>query len=139
MKCKKDVLCEWDDPKKTCASRSKPAPDICLTGPEDKFRTCFQRSVDPSNELIEDTILRDEYNLGALMYENGQASSVSTLSYITPYTRPYKASDEKLTFGSIYLSMVVEDVKELTCTDKLELEEVTLEWLKASWPCLYQK
>lgn len=67
------------------------------------------------------------------MHQNGQESSVSTLSYITPYMPPYITSNELLTYGSMYLSMVTsEAVSNVTCNDKIELEEVSLEWLKAS-------
>jgi hypothetical protein len=67
------------------------------------------------------------------MYQNSQESSVSTLSYIRPYTPPYITSNELLTYGSMHLSMVTsETVSDFTCDDQLELEEVTLEWLKAS-------
>jgi hypothetical protein len=80
---------------------------------------------------MEDTVLRHEYNLGALLYQNGQQSSVSTLSYLVPYTPPYITSDELLTYGSMYLSMVT-NVSDQTCDDQLDLEQVMLEWLKAS-------
>jgi hypothetical protein len=130
--CKKDVLCQWNKDFKMCLPRYDSVPNICLN-PKDIYRTCFQRAVDPNNDLTEDIVLRNEYNLGALMYQNSQESSVSTLSYIRPYTPPYITSNELLTYGSMHLSMVTsETVSDFTCDDQLELEEVTLEWLKAS-------
>lgn len=126
--CKMDVLCQWNKHAKMCLPRYDPVPNICLNNPEDIYRTCFQRSINPSNDLTEDAILRDKYNLGALMHQNGQESSVSTLSYITPYMPPYITSNELLTYGSMYLSMVTsEAVSNVTCNDKIELEEVSLE------------
>jgi hypothetical protein len=116
-----------------CLPRFDPVGNICLKKPEDIYRTCFQRAVDPSNDLTKDTVLRHEYNLGALMYQQGQQSSVSTLSYLEPYTPVYVTSNELLTYGSMYLSMVTNiRVSDLTCDDKVVLEEVTLEWLRAS-------
>jgi hypothetical protein len=129
--CKKDVLCQWNKGAKKCSPLSAPVPNICLSNPDDIYRTCFQRAVDPHNDLTEDTVLRNEYNLGALMYQNGQESTVSTLSYLTPYTPPYTTADELLTYGSIYLSLVT-NASDITCDDQLDLEQVMLEWLKAS-------
>lgn len=102
--------------------------NICLTNPEDMYRTCFQRSEDPSNELTADTILRNDYNIGAHMHERGK--KITGPSYIKPYTPPYVGPDEELTYGSVYLSMVKDDNTTLACDDKLDLEEITLEWLK---------
>lgn len=67
--------------------------DICLSNPEDIYRTCFQRAT-PSNGLDEDQILilRREYNIGAALYERNITSS--DLAYIHPYTPPNVTSDE---------------------------------------------
>jgi hypothetical protein len=89
--------------------------DLCLSNPEDVYRTCFQRAKDPSNNLTQDTILRDEYNSGS----------------IAPYIEPYVTSDEELTFGTIYLSTVRDDNTTLNCNEKIRLEEISLMWLKA--------
>ncbi|KAL3804268.1 hypothetical protein ACHAWO_012447, partial [Cyclotella atomus] len=67
------------------------------------------RAVDPSNDLEEDTIIR------------------TTAPYNIPYTLP---SEEELTRGTVYLSLVTENITNLTFNDQLELEEITLEWIK---------
>lgn len=132
--------------KKADATSTK---NICLEK-EDKYRTCFTRAADPSNDLEEDTILRDEYNMAAAPSpksgkgrrhlakaskskggKTGSKSAKSTL--VEPYTPPYVAEDEILTEGTIYLSMVKEQAeKRMSCDDKLELEEATIEWLYVS-------
>jgi hypothetical protein len=81
------------------------------------YRTCFQRAIDPSNNLTEDTILRNEYNKGD----------------IAPYTVPYVTSDEELTYETIYLSSVRNDSSTLDCNEKIRLEEISLMWLKVSF------
>ena len=107
--------------------------NTCLTEPTDKYRTCFQRAVDPQNNLTEDKILRDNYNLGAIMFERGiNISSPSASTYLAPYTEPYVMPDEELTNGTVYFSLVTDGVKNLTCDDQIELEEVTLKWVKVS-------
>ena len=128
-------------PTKSPTSLPTTSGNICLTDPPDKYRTCFQRVVDPSNELTKDYILRDKYNIGASMYERGMnISSPSTGTYLAPYTKPYyNMSHEELTNGTVYLSLVTDGVNNLTCDDQIELEEVTLKWVKASLErkCIY--
>lgn len=102
--------------------------NICLTNPEDIYRTCFQRAADSTNDLNEDTILRNMYNLGAYAFERGE----STDRYLSPYTKPYIAEDEEMTFGTVYLSLVRENNTNVTCDDQLELEEISLKWLAVS-------
>lgn len=82
--------------------------NICLSNPEDTYRTCFQRA-GTSNGLTEDQILPREYNIGAALYERNISSS--DLSYIPPYTAPNVTSDEELTNGIVYLSMVSRIIK----------------------------
>jgi hypothetical protein len=103
--------------------------------PQDRYRTCFQRAADPSNNLSEDKVLREQYNIGAALYQNGEdISSPSVDTYLAPFTLPYAASDEKLTNGTVYLSLVsnndIDD--DMTCDEALQLEELALEWLKVS-------
>ena len=102
--------------------------NVCLTNPPDVYRTCMQRAVDPNNDLTVDTILRDQYNIGATKFINGE----STEGYITPHTPPYTTDDESLTFGTVYLSMIRNNHTELTCDDQLNLEETVLQWLNVS-------
>jgi hypothetical protein len=104
--------------KPTSSPTNHPAStNLCLTDPEDVYRTCFQRAIDPSNNLTEDTILRNEYNKGD----------------IAPYTVPYVTSDEELTYETIYLSSVRNDSSTLDCNEKIRLEEISLMWLKVSF------
>ncbi|KAL7512109.1 hypothetical protein ACHAXN_009127 [Cyclotella atomus] len=114
--CKKVVLCQWNKDVRMCLPRSNPVPNICLNEQEDMYRTCFQRAKDPSNDLTQDTILRDEYNNGT----------------IAPFTKPYVTSDEELTYETIYLSPVRDDDSTLDCYEKFRLEEISLMWLKDS-------
>jgi hypothetical protein len=129
-RCKKDPLCEWNDAIKVCISRTEPtttttsstissstppnsdASNICLTYPQDVYRTCFQRAIDPSNDLSEDAILRDN---------------------IAPHTAPYIAEDEESNNETVYLSLVRSDNAQLTCDDQIKLEEIALEWLKVRY------
>lgn len=106
--------------------------NICLTEP-DRYRTCFQRSIDPSNNLTQDIILREEYNKGALN-ECGEYTPSDNETYMKPYTAPYAAADEELTYGSVYLSLVTAEwlLWTLSCDEQLVLEEVLLEWLNVS-------
>jgi hypothetical protein len=83
-----------------------------LLSPPDKYRTCFQRAVDPGNDLTEDTILRDKY---------------------VPYTPPFATEDEELTNGTVYLSLVADTLVNLTCDDQLILEEIVLQWVGVSY------
>jgi hypothetical protein len=115
--------------------------NICLRK-SDPYRTCFQRSVNPSNNLTKGTILREEYNKGALN-ECGKYTPSWNESFIEPYTAPYVAEDEVLTNGTVYLSMLMghkfrnvffEELK-FNCDDFVELEEVLLEWLYVSCVC----
>jgi hypothetical protein len=108
------VLCQWNKDVRMCLPRSNPVPNICLNEQEDMYRTCFQRAKDPSNDLTQDTILRDEYNNGT----------------IAPFTKPYVTSDEELTYETIYLSPVRDDDSTLDCYEKFRLEEISLMWLK---------
>lgn len=150
-RCKKDPSCEWNDAIKVCISRTDPtttttsstissstppnsdASNICLTDPQDVYRTCFQRAIDPSNDLSEDAILRDKYNIGASMYRKGEETSVPNDSYIAPYTASYIADDEELNNEAVYLSLVTSDNTQLTCDDQIKLEEIALEWLKVRY------
>jgi hypothetical protein len=131
-KCKSDSLCKWDDNSGVCISSgsknstSKPTSSptnnpphtnfLCLTNPVDVYRTCFQRVKDPSNNLTQDTILRDEYNSGS----------------IAPYTKPFVTSDEELIYETIYLSTVRKDNSTWDCNEKIRLEEISLMWLRVS-------
>ncbi|KAL3788465.1 hypothetical protein HJC23_011417, partial [Cyclotella cryptica] len=136
------------DPKSSSKATRKPtrlpAPEkepknICLDDPEDKYRTCFQRSADPSNNLSQDKILRHQYNVGARKFKRGNLcsklekssgkSGKGSLSYVVPYSPPYVTSDEQLTHGSIYISIVQEKHVTMDCNNKIDLEETTLEWL----------
>lgn len=127
--------------KKTTAN---PTKNVCLKK-EDKYRTCFTRAADPNNVLEEDTILRDEYNIAAapspksgkrarrLAKASKSKGGKTSKSSVQPYSPPYIMDDEKLTEGTIYLSMVKEKaVKKMSCDDKIELEEATIEWLYVS-------
>lgn len=134
--------------KKTDTSKN-----ICLEK-EDKYRTCLARAIDPSNDLEEDTILRDDYNKAAARLapksgkgtrqlaegKSGKTSdsrngSKSAKSSIGPYTPPFTMQDELLTEGTIYLSMVKEEAEQIMlCDDKVELEEATIEWLNVKFP-----
>ena len=105
---------------------------ICLTNPEDIYRTCFQRAKDPNNNLTEDTVQRTKYNIGAALYQRGENITASSDFYIAPYTEPYITSGEGLTNGTVYLSIVRNNNTNLTCNDKIELEETALEWLYVS-------
>lgn len=107
-------------------------PNICLTKP-DPYRTCFQRASDPDNDLIQDTILREQYNKGALK-ACGVYTPSNNESIIEPFTAPYVAADEELTNGTAYLSLMTAEWlgATLSCDEQLELEEVLLEWLKVS-------
>jgi hypothetical protein len=111
--------------------------NICLTNRlPDRYRTCFRRKVDPNSNLTKDSILRAQYNKGAL--HNCSAYNPShNESYIKPYTPPYITSNETLTNSTIYLSLVTAELfgKSLSCDQQLSLEEVALEWLAVS--CLY--
>jgi hypothetical protein len=99
------------------------------------YRTCFQRAADPNNNLSEDKVLRKQYNIGAALYQTGgDTSSPSVDSYLAPYTPPHVSADEKLTYGSVYLSLLSNDVGTvMSCDEALYLEELTLKWLKVSY------
>jgi hypothetical protein len=101
--CEKEIL-------ETTISGSN---SICLANPKDVYRTCFQRAIDPSNDLTEDAILR---NIG-------------------PHTAPFIAEDEELSHETVYLSLVRSNTAQLTCDDQLKLEEIALEWLKVRCAC----
>lgn len=145
-KCRKTDHCEWDTAANACILRSETTSsttsptstetntltNVCLTNPPDIYRTCFQRAVDPSNSLSEDAILRDKYNIGSTMYENGQDVSNPSSEYIAPYTAPYVSLEEELTNGTLYLAIVRKNYTDLTCDDQIQLESVTLKWLKVS-------
>ena len=105
---------------------------ICLTNPEDIYRTCFQRAIDPNNSLTEDTVQRKKYNIGAALYQRGEDTTAPSELYIAPYTEPYTTFGEDLTYGTVYLSIVRNNNTNLTCNDKIELEETALEWLYVS-------
>ena len=149
------------------AVRQLATKNKCLNKPQDRYRTCFARAIDPSNNLKDDTILRDEYNMTAIKLlkssksgksrrelgksskkpkkakksksgksgKSGKGSKSAKIS-VQPYTPPYITADEELTEGSIYLSMVKEEAeKRMSCDGKIELEEVTIEWLHVSMHC----
>lgn len=60
----------------------------------------------PSNNLIEDKILRDYYKL------------------------PYISAEEELTNGTLYVAVVRDDDTDLTDDDQLDFESTTLSWLR---------
>jgi hypothetical protein len=88
----------------------------------DIYRTCFQRAIDPSNDLPEDTIFRD------MNSTEPQCESLAEM-HSPPY---YVPEEEELTYGTVYLSIVRNNNTNLTCNDQLDLEEIALEWLYVS-------
>ena len=112
--------------------------NICLE-PLDTYRTCYQRSSDPSNNLKKDEIQRNEYNQGAHFYKKGKeyfspkSSSKSSKSGgslpLEPYTPPFVKSNEKLILGTLHLELN-QDSTTLSCDDRIAMEEIILEFLK---------
>jgi hypothetical protein len=80
-----------------------------------------------------DTILREEYNKGALN-QCGDYTPEWNESFIEPYTAPYVAEDEVLTNGTAYLSIMTDNLlgKSLSCQSLIDVEEVLLHWLDVS-------
>ena len=92
--------------------------NVCLE-PPDRYRTCFARAVDPSNDLAEgscDKINRNAYNLGAMLYKEKREIPEGLP---VPYTAPYvqtgqgggqtrgraRAGGELRTEGRMHLSL----------------------------------
>lgn len=98
--------------------------NICLE-PTDRYRTCYQRAADPSNNLRKDEIQRREYNRGAKRYEKGKNYRIE------PYSPPYVAEDEELMTTTFHLELN-QDSTQLTCDEKVVMEEVVLEYLRAN-------
>ncbi|KAL7468732.1 hypothetical protein ACHAXS_008960 [Conticribra weissflogii] len=98
--------------------------NICLE-PTDRYRTCYQRAADPSNNLRKDEIQRGEYNRGAKRYEKGKNYRIE------PYSPPYVEEDEELMTTTFHLELN-QDSTQLTCDEKVVMEEVVLEYLRAN-------
>jgi hypothetical protein len=123
-KCKRDSLCMWDDNSGVCVSSGSTHPTSSPTSSPTKqpsngeptdvannsslYKTCFQRAIDPSNNLTEDTILRDHHKL------------------------PYISPEEELTNGTLYVAVVRNNDTDLTDDDQLDFESTTLSWLRVS-------
>lgn len=111
--------------------------NVCHESPQNKYRTCLQRSADPRKNLIGDKMPRD-FNAGVPgkisskpLESTGQVAQ-GTPSHIVPFTPPYVTPGEKLTYESIYLSLVLNKDLTMNCSEKIHLEEITLEWLRVS-------
>jgi len=98
----------------------------CLE-PPDMYRTCYSRTVDPSNTVEDcDHVERNSYNLAAILYKRGRPIPPG---YPVPYTKPYIVSRtiEARSEGTMHLSLF-QDAKDLTCDDMIDIEEATLKY-----------
>ncbi|KAL7536384.1 hypothetical protein ACHAXR_009333, partial [Thalassiosira sp. AJA248-18] len=104
--------------------------NVCLTDPPDKYRTCFARTIDPTNDVEGcDKITRNTYNLGAQLYKRGRPIPDGITK---PYTEPYmKRGIESRTEGKMHISLFQVN-KQVTCDDLIDIEETTLNFLEAN-------
>ena len=125
-------------------THESPPHDICLQNPVDEYRTCYQRPIDPSfhqrgtsTEYQCETIDREGYNIGALLFTNNKNKASNAYGVITPYTKPYTTPSEELISGTITLSLLMNQQDQdqdttstkLDCHTSLKLEETVLTFL----------
>lgn len=71
------------------------------------YRTCYDRVIDPSNDLTCDAIRLDN-----------------------PFTSPYIGEDEELVSRKMHLTLTQYSITAVTCEDTIAMEEISLEYLK---------
>lgn len=100
--------------KKSKKKKGKDDKDLIFTrtscgAPLNNYRTCYDRVIDPSNDLTCDAIRLDN-----------------------PFTSPYIGEDEELVSGKMHLTLTQYSITAVTCEDTIAMEEISLEYLKVS-------